>query len=221
MAVLLSGKALFYCVPKTACSAISGYLISNCAGQWVPPNDIFNGAQRPQVEMKHTTPAQLRYYLNGDPPTAVRFCVTRNPYDWVASVYFYARHSFNAASNGTRVWWVDANPDFYKDSIRGSFREFVGKHFSKPGKSVCARWAIDCDLVLKYEQLPGNLIALLESLGFETDQPLPSVNVTPGRPNDLLSVYDEESAQLVARAFEDDFVRFSYSHLQHEAALDA
>ncbi len=210
MAVRLPAvDAIFFCVPKTACSAVAELLIRYHHGEWVPKSDVLDPAGQIIIGQKHSTPSQLSWILKQSPAARVNFCFTRNPFDWLASVYTYAGHVYSVEGESTTLWWVKSRLGFYRDAYGLEFPDFIRKYYSKKGLSVAQKWASGCNYVLKYEDLPSALYRFLEENGIHTVRKLGHENATPGRVH-YSNYYDKATKRLVAHNFTSDLRAYGY-----------
>lgn len=90
-------KLLFFCVSRTASTAISQVLIHRFNGRWLPRYHIRNIKEEIVVNYKHSTYRQLlerKLLKPADIEGYAGIAFTRDPYDWLVSNYFLSRASY-------------------------------------------------------------------------------------------------------------------------------
>jgi hypothetical protein len=97
-------------------------------------------------------------------------------------LYFFAKEVMQSPAYDKSVWWIAHNIGMYRSAYADPFDKFAKRHFINSGMSVSAKWDIDCDFVLKYEELPYSLYDMLGSLGCRSAPMLNKTNISMLRP---------------------------------------
>lgn len=82
-------RLLFIMVPGTGCSSVGDVLFRQFGGQWLPENDVMDGARR-LVSRKHSSVAQLLEFGFITPDQLrhnLTFATIRNPFDSLVTTY--------------------------------------------------------------------------------------------------------------------------------------
>ncbi len=139
------------------------------------------------------------YFKENDWDNYFSFAVSRNPYDWVVSVYHYITQN-------------KENSRHKEVKDMGSFREFIKKEMRKD-KTSQKDFITDDDgkllvnFVLKFENVEKDFEEVCRKIGIK--EKLPHMNKSSRR--DYKEYYDEETKRLVEGCFKEDLDFFGYS----------
>lgn len=183
-------RYLFFAVPKTASTSIVQALLAQDDAELIPP--------------KHKYAKEARRDLPRDIWSGYfKFAFVRNPFDWMASWYFY--RSQNNFRDG-----ADPYHSFTGDR---SFADFVRYDTEWPRTQTefltddTGQWLMD--FVGNYECLQEHFDLVCERLGMGK-QRLPKLNISPNEIHPS-SLYDDELVRLVAERNADLIEEFGYT----------
>lgn len=143
-----------------------------------------------------------------------KFAFVRNPWDRVASAYFFLKQG--GLHDGDRRWaakhlapyasfeafvrgWID------RDTIR------LGRHFRPQADYLClpGKTTTELDFLGFYENLRADYDHIRKVLG--TGAALPANNVTKSKHKDFRSYYTDETRAIVAAAYREDIELLGYT----------
>lgn len=142
------------------------------------------------------------------------FCVVRNPWDYCVSWYkfkirlceSYINQIYKCPQkidNKKIKWNLDRQQVNLKRLKDLGFKGWL----LQTGRKPQYKWAKDCDIILKFENLEIDFKLIQNKLKCYT--PLPHLNKTPNRCN-YSEYYDQESIDLVAAKFKIDIETYNY-----------
>lgn len=159
------------------------------------------------LPFQHRTAAEIRDDI-GPRRWARRFTFTfvRNPWDKVASHYFY-----RVKTNQTGL--RDAGISF-RDWVREAYDERNPRFYDNPKMFMCQTdWLVDgagellVDFVGRFERLEEDFESICRRIG-RTAPPLPHLKSSSRPP--YAELYDADSSEMVRRRFAEDLDRFGY-----------
>ena len=131
-----------------------------------------------------------------------KFAIVRNPFDWVASWYFYRktrRNENNTKSISFKDWLIDEDSSAY--NIKG-----IGLTLSQYDIISCDA-NIKLDFIGKYENLQDDFNIICDKIGIPQRQ-LPHKNKSKHK--HYTEYYDDETKEIVAEKYAKDIERFGY-----------
>lgn len=146
-----------------------------------------------------------------------KFTVVRNPYDWVHSVYQFARnidshpfHNFCMANEFQEFihWYIECTPFF------NASRDLNGK-IQTQSDYVCIDNIPQVQTVIKYENLAQEFLSMLEKLNIPFPHAFPHVNKGEyDKPEaEFYQSLNRSTLDLFNQYFHNDFVNFNYQKL--------
>lgn len=219
MAILCPELGLLYlAVGRTGSWAVRKVLEEHFGGTVIPPAHIRRPSGEILVDYHHATVLQLIEHGFFSPEQLKNLkviAVTRNPFDWLVSVYFYFKMRADELQG---LQDPAANPDvdsrwlaFIRVVAAMSFKETVVAYCAGKKMSVCGEYRVGCPVdILRFESLQEELAGVLSAAAAKNIPLLPRVNASKGRPSDYRSHYDEETRAIVEEAFESDLQEFGY-----------
>ena len=143
-----------------------------------------------------------------------KFAFVRNPWDRVASAYFFLKQG---GLHGDDARWATQNIASYS-----SFEAFVrgwvnpenirsGRHFKPQADYLClpGKKETELDFIGLYENLRADYDHVRRVLG--TGVALPAANVTKSKHKDYRSYYTDETRAIVAKAYREDIELLGYT----------
>lgn len=222
MAVISFQNRFIYLLnPRTASTATAQALLDSAKAEFVPAENIVDDEGNIVVQRKHTTMEQLVEYelISKDQvDTFFKFVTVRNPYDSMVSAWAKKVHDYVHLLDNPNSW-VNRMPDYAAGLRRAagmSFPEWIAAEYLPKlkrgrGGSVNRNFIRNVDHVLRYENLQHDFSQIVERLGLPKDFQIPVVNVTKGRETkDYRTYYDDESRDIVYRAFKDEIEQLGY-----------
>ena len=189
-------KTLFIHIPKCAGISINKHLY-NSLGAGHAPIDNYLLATTPSIYKK-----------------TFKFTVVRNPWDRLASSYFFLKNGGFDLKDKT---FFDSELSKY-NSFSEFVEEWVNKeniwkwnhfipqnHFMTPKEN-----RTDCDFICFFENLDDDLDAISNLTNHKIDsKSIPHSNVGPKK--EYIKEYSEKAAQKVAEVYKDDIDLFGYN----------
>ncbi len=147
-----------------------------------------------------------------------KFCVVRNPYDRVVSLYHHHIKMMQGRDNGRgrlfnlkmRLKYSFSKPLSFNEYVRsldsrGRLTEGL-RDFTYSDQGQCL---VDC--VLKYEDLQNQLPSVLEGIGISVKaSDIPHLNASSNR-KDYVEYYDSETRAIVEERYAYEIQQFGYS----------
>ena len=147
------------------------------------------------------------------------FAVPRNPMHMVASQYVKMKN--NVEGNFT-------NPSLFRENgghitkrhrakfnfiheNNASFQQFFLKFYNKPYDNLSSITLDKCDFVIRYENIEKDYFVVLNKLGIKDPTPLPVINKTIGKNEDLAFYYTEEIQKQAVSIFGPFMKVFGYN----------
>jgi hypothetical protein len=147
------------------------------------------------------------------------FAVLRNPMEIVVTVY--EKMKANAKGNFTNSDLFKENGGHITKSHRirfnyirdnnATFQEYFLKFYSNPYDNYSSITIDHCNFVIRYENIAEDYLLALNKAGVETPLPLPVVNKTAGKKNDLSEYYTEEIRKKAIYVFGPFLAKYNYS----------
>ena len=201
MAIFSRDKMIIFIhIPKNAGSSIN-HLLHNSLN-FEPIGKKHDNLQMfPQIKFKHA------------------FCVVRNPFDRLASHYWYHYRVFDVKMGKKwKLEYGEKNRKIWQFLCKGfehyvKSNEFEDVFHSDNPKWFDTRWepqsswADGCDIILRYENLKHDWIQIQQLL--QTSFILPKINQSPN--NDYRKMYSDDLKKYCANKFEKDLNQFNYS----------
>jgi hypothetical protein len=131
-----------------------------------------------------------------------KFAIVRNPFDWVASWYFFRKsvsNSNNTKDISFKEWLVNKNSSAY--NIKG-----IGLTLSQYDIISCDA-NIKIDFIGKYENLQDDFDIICDKIGIERKK-LPRKNKSKHK--HYTEYYDDETRQIVTKKYAKDIEYFGY-----------
>ena len=131
-----------------------------------------------------------------------KFAIVRNPFDWVASWYFYRKtrpNENNTKSISFKEWLIDEDSSAY--NIKG-----IGLTLSQYDIISCDA-NIKIDFIGKYENLQEDFDIICDKIGIPR-QELPRKNRSNHK--HYTEYYDDETRKIVAEKYAKDIEYFGY-----------
>ncbi|BBD54335.1 sulfotransferase family 2 domain-containing protein [Planktothrix agardhii] len=212
---------LFICVPKTGSSSIENFLIGNFGGKSLMTDHIWDDERKTiLVDSKHTTIKDIISHglLTLSQLEQMKiFAVTRNPFDWVVSLYLFGMNCYEILKQeGNKAPdWIIGSEAWLTELASRNFNEYVTYTFSDESQSVYRRFIEGIDEgkveVIKLEQLDIEVKRIFQELGFEFLPNIPHDNKTESKKADFKIYYNNKSREIIEQCFASDFQRFGYS----------
>lgn len=189
-------KIIFIAVPKTGSTSIQNFLKKNLPnGISIDkniPNDIGLEKHSSALEIKNVIKNYKDYYC---------FAVIRNPFDWYASWYTYAK-----------------DPKPVVDSQGKSLKEFINS-YNYLNKELLSYFTdengeIIVDTIIKYENnLEKELYKIMDKLSIKVEHPLLKLNVSKYRKEKNYKKYfNEETINIVKNIQSKSLEFFNYEY---------
>ena len=182
---------IFTHVPKTG-----GTSIEKAFG-FVVPDDAGKHANLTLLKSNMVKQGRQDFYND-----AFKFTIVRNPFDWVASWYFYRKtrpNENNTKSISFKEWLIDEDSSAY--NIKG-----IGLTLSQYDIISCDA-NIKIDFIGKYENLQEDFDIICDKIGIPHQQ-LPHKNATKHK--HYTEYYDDETKSIVAEKYAKDIEYFNY-----------
>jgi hypothetical protein len=189
-------KIIYIAVPKTGTTSIQKFLKRNL------PNSISVYLNTPNDIglVKHSTALEIKNVIKNYEDYHT-FAVIRNPFDWYASWYTYAK-----------------DPAHVVDSQGKSLKEFINSH-DYLNKELLSYFTdengkIIVDTIIKYEDnLEKELYKIMDNLSIKIEKPLLKLNVSKYRKEKNYKKYfDEETINIVKNIQSKSLEFFNYEY---------
>lgn len=145
---------------------------------------------------------------------AFKFAFVRNPWDRVASAYFFLKQG--GLHEGDKQWAAEHLTPYatFDAFVRGWLKPGnlrLGHHFVPQVDYLClpGKHTAEMDFVGFYENLHRDYDHVRDVLGI--GKPLPKKNVTAGKQKDFRSYYTAETRAIVAEIYRDDIELLGYT----------
>ncbi|MEM7239723.1 MAG: sulfotransferase family 2 domain-containing protein, partial [Pseudomonadota bacterium] len=194
-APLIRHQCLFVHIPKTAGISLGRALFGCFTGGHMTMLDYQLAFSADEIE---------RFFT---------FTFVRNPWDRVVSSYCYlkagGRNPADAA-DAARIVAPHRDFDTFVRAYLGSGREPRQKHFIPQHRFLAATGGGPplVDFIGRFERLEGDFATVCERLDIENR--LDRENATGSRPADYRSLYTDQTAEIVGRAYARDAELFDY-----------
>lgn len=212
---------LFICVPKTGSSSLENFLISNYGGKQVLTDHIWDDDRKTiLVDYRHISIKDIishRLLTLAQLKQMKILAVTRNPFDWVASLYLFGVNCYQRLKQeGEKApEWITAREHWLTNLASMNFDEYVAHNFNNQNRSIYSSFIEGIDEgkveVIKLEQLNIEVKRIFQELGVELFQNIPHENKTKDKKADFKIYYSNKSRQIIEQAFASDFERLGYS----------
>ena len=212
---------LFICVPKAGSSSLENFLISNFGGKQVLTDHIWDDDGKTiLVDYRHINIKEIishRLLTLAQLEQMKILVVTRNPFDWVVSLYVFIVNSYQILKQeGEKAPdWITAGEHWITEVASMNFDEYVTHEFNNRDLSVYSSFIEGIDErkveVVQLEQLDIEVKRIFQELGVELSQNIPHYNKTEGKKTDFRLYYSNKSRQIIEQSFARDFERFGYS----------
>lgn len=198
--VLEPKKITFLHIPKTGGTSIRANLVNNYVTKQTPKNDL------------HITVKKTKKYFGKD--LGIKFCVTRNPYDRWASLFYHASRTEEY------VWYNDLH---YSDLSNHNRSRIKHHFFAFLTNSLKTKWqmniqweiAKDCDYVLRYDQLEKDFCVIQDILGNAT--PLLKKNINPWINDYSFLFKNKRIVELVNKLSDLEFQHLNYDCINNNS----
>lgn len=180
--------ATFIHIPKNAGTSISNWLIDNCNGHWLSPQDY---------QGKHKNLHQIIERLPTHKHLGFKFAVVRNPWDRVLSCYFYYQKKGNRVVEGLSF------EQYVLETDLGIMKRQQVEYFDN-GKGLVM------EAVLRYESLESDFKVVQDYMNVTA--PLPLKNSSGGATRDYKDFYTPKMIDKVARIAADDIRTLGYDY---------
>ena len=190
------------------CLPPKGYEPTHFRGETVSDYGIvgFRGVDMPAGTLwfNHMPAARIRDYLGADVwDEFFKFCVVRNPYDKLTSMYFFQMHQ--------------AKKDDLKDQdfsrLRSDFLDWLRRRrFTVDQDKYLIDGSVCVDYFIRYECLLDGLKEVCRKLGIKRDPAKLGRFKSRSRLNDkhFSEFYDDEGKRIVAKAYAFELALFGY-----------
>jgi hypothetical protein len=196
LAPFVERRAIFVHIPKCAGLALSKAVFGCRGGAHMPIESYMLAFSR----------AEFRSFF--------KFTVVRNPWDRVVSAYHFLSEGGLGESDRrmaeTSVALYPDFPSFVEGFIGGGdFNRIL--HFRQQWRFLCLTPSSppEVDFVGRFETLSDDFRTICERIGVSPE--LVHVNRGRSRPQGYRELYDERSADIVARAYARDIALFGYA----------
>jgi hypothetical protein len=216
---------LFIMTPRTACTAVGELLLSQYGGEYLPRKDILNQHGRILVQQKHSTLCELigtGLLTTADAQLLLKVTCVRNPFDSLVSLYHKQRTEYQPLLDDPNSW-ANRYPAYCRNMRYAKTHSFgqwifkicskrIAKTFLGEPLSMFHDYTEGVDIVMRYEDLAGELNKVLSMARMPAGISIPIVNRTNVRAGrDYRSHYSRAAAFAVRVAFSDDLKRYSYT----------
>lgn len=143
-----------------------------------------------------------------------KFIIVRNPYDWLASTYYYIKrsggHPFSRKLKKMSVsrfvdWYIDEAMNLPRKE--GQNRYLTQKQFITRDRDIHGEVLIDH--VAKVEQLAEDWKVVCGKIGLKNTK-LPMKNKNPQKKSSYRKEFDEKALKRIQETFAEDFIYFGY-----------
>ena len=207
-------KFLFIGLPFSASSAITKDLHANYGGKpYLRKHSLYHEF------VKVATAEEKDYFV---------FAVLRNPMEIVVTVY--EKMKANAKGNFTNPQLFKENGGHITKSHRirfnyikdnsATFQEYFLKFYNKPYDNYSSITIDNCNFVIRHENIAEDYLLALNKAGVESPLPLPVVNKTSGKKNDLSEYYTEEIRKKAIYVFGPFLTKYNYSFPENWGTID-
>jgi len=192
MVVSHEHKYVYIAIPKTACQAVSQWLVEKHGGEYVRP-----------CTHRWWPPEGCEQYLV--------FTVVRNPYERCFSWWWYGCREPNRREANAEIWGMSF-PEFMRERIGRKDNAPIDPETGRPNTAMTQARFFElsgASRFVRYEALEG-----LSDLQFvEVFNGLPRRNVTVTKPKQAFQAYfegDSQAEDLVWEYCREDFEAFGY-----------
>jgi hypothetical protein len=216
-------RLLFLMAPRTGCTGVGRVLSDSLSGEFLPREDLLDGAGLFLVQRKHSTLAQLLSHgiLTSDERRSLfAFSAVRNPFDSLVSLYTKKASKYQSCIG---------QPDSWVHKVRGyaedmeycrthDFNDWIQHGYASGAldrlrgrgrRRLYGDWADGVDFVMRFERLQSDFDEVLRRAAIRVELQIPMTNVT-NRERDYRPYYSRKSRRIVEYAFADDLARFKY-----------
>ena len=198
-------KFVFIGLPFSASSAITKDLYDKYEGEvFLRKHALY------QDFIRHANEQEKQYFV---------FAVLRNPMDMVVTQYVKMKN--NTMGNFT-------NPALFKENgghitkrhrakfnfihkNNASFQQFFLRFYNKPYDNLSSITLDNCDFVIRHENIEKDYFVVLNKLGIKNPTPLPIINKTIGKKEDLSFYYTKEIQKKAVFIFGPFMKAFGYN----------
>ncbi len=189
--ILRQTQSIFIHVPKCAGSSIGQAFYHGCAD-----------GHRPAKWYQERFPGEYNDYFT--------YAFTRNPWDRLASAWFYLRQKTEDKYDGDWAVFLKQYDDFNVFVAEWLCSENVAKHyvFAPQHLFICDKFgAVSLDYVGKLETLESDFRDVARRL--KSNATLPKLNKSKNK--DYRTLYNDKSVEQVAEVYKRDLQLFDYS----------
>lgn len=197
-------RCTFIHIPKTGGNSIT---------QWMTENFDVKITKRKQ----HATVSEVmqgNHSLGPVTDLGWKFCVVRNPWDYLVSWYTFkvmlCEKYIDMVENDPSL--ANLKKDKYNIELQQKELERLNQGFDwwirQTGRKPQHYWAKDCDYIMKLENLNKDFKVVQKKLNCKI--PLGHLNKTEGREKDYRKYYTKETREIVANQYAIDIETYNY-----------
>ncbi|MBN86700.1 MAG: hypothetical protein CL885_04180 [Dehalococcoidia bacterium] len=196
--MLISNKAFFFHIPKTA-----GTSIESVFGGCPNPHQTKNKKSQFAINYQHAFPSEINTRLPS-------FCFARNPWDRVVSYFFHLKKYrimdrdvlfidfLRALNNNFEVWiYFRKSYERYEHHRRSAYKMILPSY----------KWVQEGTLIGKFENLQEDFNAICDKIGIER-KTLPHIGKTKHK--HYAEYYNDETREIVGKKYAKDIEYFGY-----------
>ena len=197
-------KFLFVGLPFSASSAITKELCKEYEGQpYLRKHSLYHEF------LEKAKKEELKYFV---------FSVIRNPMEIVVTVYLKMKNNPKEnylnpklyKENGGHISKRQREKFRFIQSKNATFERFFLKFYNRPYENFAALTTQYSDYIIRYENLEKDYIEALKSAGVKSPKPLPILNKTRGKVQDITHYYTEKVKQRATYVFGPFFKKYDY-----------
>lgn len=197
-------KFLFIGLPFSASSAITKDLNEKYEGQaYLRKHSVY------QEFAKVATQNEKNYFV---------FAVLRNPMEIAVTKYLKMKANTKGNFTNPRLFIENGGHisvdqrrryDFIKEK-NATFQQYFLKYYKKPYDNLYSRTLDNCDFVIRYENISKDYVLALREAGINNPSPLPVMNKTTGKKEDLVFYYSEDIRKKAIAVFGPYMQKYNY-----------
>ena len=194
--VIKPKKITFLHIPKTGGTSIRANLVNNYVTKQTPKNDV------------HITAKETKKYLGKD--LGIKFCVTRNPYDRWASLFYHT------SRNKKFPRYADLKNHNHSQIRQHFFAFLTTASRTKYQNNLQWKIAKDCDHVLRFDQIKKDFCIIQDILGNNTI-PLPKENTNPWVNDYSFLFRNKRIVELINKISDLEFQHLGYEQINNSS----
>lgn len=194
--VIKPKKVTFLHIPKAGGTSIRFYLANNYEIKSTTKRDL------------HITAKQTRKHFGQD--LGIQFCVTRNPYDRWASLFYHT------SRNEKYPWYVDLKNHNHSQIRQHFFAYLTTALKTKFQNNLQWRIAKTCDYVLRFDQIEKDFSIIQDILGNNTI-PFPKENTNPWVNDYSFLFRNKRIVELVNKICDLEFKHLGYEQINNSS----